>query len=314
MNGSVRLGTGADVYCESAASSPRIGVALDDELVAEYTARLDGSKGNPLRYVYARHDVPAGEHTLRISTQDEARTPFDCSVVHTTTASQSPGSPTEPDRHHALLRREPQAEGPSEPDPGGKHSPHTSTLGTHFSILPVSFVSSTVAFSPTPSFPPSTERATSTPEPTSGGGVGSSTVSAIRSNTLAIVLGVVLGVLVLAALVGLAVSWRQRRKRKHVAPSTEYLRSVAAAAADEDREVGLGGGAGAGPGIASGAGAGMMRMPGPGVGRDSPVSVASQQYFRWTANMAGESPTTPVSTLNTLEPLRPSSLGVQTGK
>ncbi|KAI0825221.1 hypothetical protein BC628DRAFT_1374049 [Trametes gibbosa] len=144
---------------------------------------------------------------------------------------------------------------------------------------------------------------TPVPTPTEVGGTNG--LSTTRSSILGIALGVVFGFIVLVALVGAALALARRRRQRRVAPSTAYLRRAAAAAtqerpaaAESTTDAQSGGGAGAG-------GSSAMR----GLEGSSPVSGVSEMQ-QWAG---ADSPTTPVSTLHMLAPLRPNSFRDQTG-
>lgn len=132
----------------------------------------------------------------------------------------------------------------------------------------------------------------------------SATPGTARSMIILIVVVVVIGTLIVAGLIGGLLVYLRKRRRRRVAPSTAYLRSAAAAESG-------GANMGAGPSWNYGAMATALGQGLAGEGGSSPVSVLSRP--EWGTAGAAESPTTPVSTLHTLSPLRPNSLGRQGG-
>ncbi|KAH9850681.1 hypothetical protein C2E23DRAFT_861175 [Lenzites betulinus] len=143
---------------------------------------------------------------------------------------------------------------------------------------------------------------TSTPAPTQAqSGAGSSKK---LKPVIAVALGVVLAAVALLALAGAALMISRRRRRKRVAPSTAYLRSAAAAAAQDRDAYAENSSAHLGPGSAGGA---------PGVA-GGPVARVTNEMQQW-GGLEGrpDTPTTPVSALHALAPLRPNSFRDQTG-
>ncbi|KAI0336259.1 hypothetical protein GY45DRAFT_1316380 [Cubamyces sp. BRFM 1775] len=235
--------------------------------------------------VFSATGLPAGIHTLKITngaTGGQKSLVLLDYIVYTRTSDATP---------RAISSLAQTSIIPAAGDASSSQPIIETSSTPFFATVPVSSASSVsetiiTALSPAPPSPvPTATKGTGTsPNALSTAG-GSPPLGKILPATLLSIFGA----LILVGIAGWAVQAMRRRKRNRVAPSTEYLRS-AAAAEGGDVHAGV-----AGVGGMAGLGAPVTPLKG-----------------GWSTAGAAESPTTPVS-LNTLEPLRPSSFGASAG-